>query len=127
MTERVIHASLDLLDRQIVDSDEELVGKVDDVELTESENGLRLAELLVGPQAYGPRLGGHVGRWIASIAVRLGGKQEPVRIPIEVVDDIGVSIKLKLPLREIERVEGVDHWLRDHFIGRIPGAGRATE
>jgi hypothetical protein len=28
---------------------------------------------------------------------------------------------------DIERIERLDHWLRDHLISRIPGARRASE
>ncbi|MDQ4125391.1 MAG: hypothetical protein M3134_07320 [Actinomycetota bacterium] len=128
MSDRVIHAALDLLDRQIVDCRGEPVGKVDDVELGDpADEPFRLTALLLGPRAYGQRLGGRLGRWIASTAARLAGTPEPIRIPIELVDEIGVSITLKVALEEIERVERLDHWLRDHFVGRIPGAGSASE
>ncbi len=128
MTGDVLHAGLDLLDRQIVDKDDELVGKVDDVELSDSRDGRpRAVALLLGPQAYGHRLGGRLGRWIASAGARLAGTTEPIRIPLEVVDDIGVSIKLRVSSAELDRVERLDDWLEDHVIGRIPGAGDATE
>ncbi len=128
MSGRVIHASLDLLDRQIVDCDDELVGKVDDVELSHPGEGpVRLTALLLGPQAYGQRLGGRLGRWIASAGARLAGTSEPVRIPVELVDEVGVSITLTVRASEIERVDRLDHWLRDHLVRRIPGADSASE
>ena len=125
---RVIHASLDLLDRQILDCNDEPVGKVDDVELTDPGEGApRLTALLLGPQAYGQRLGGRLGTWIASAAVRLAGTDVPIRVPIELVEEIGTSIKLKVPVGEIERAERLEEWLREHLVGRIPGAGSASE
>lgn len=128
MTRRVIHMSLDLLDRQILDCNDEPVGKVDDVELTDPADGPpRLSALLLGPQAYGQRLGGRLGTWIASTAVRLAGTDAPIRIPIELVDDIGVAIRLKVPVDDVDRAERLDDWLRLHLIGRIPGAGSASE
>lgn len=129
MTEDVLHAGLDLLDRQIVDCDDELVGKVDDVELSDPEADAppRLMALLLGPEAYGQRLGGRLGRWIKSTGTRLAGTSEPIRIPFELVDDIGVAIRLKVPLDELDPPNRLDDWLRDHFIGRIPGSGSASE
>ena len=129
MTTKVIYAGLDLLDRQIVDADEELVGKVDDVELTDgdSDHAPRLTALLLGPQAYGRRVGGRVGTWIASMGARLAGTAEPIRIPIELVDEFGASIRLSVRLRDVERVERLDRWLRERFIGRIPGSHDAAE
>lgn len=127
MNPRVIHASLDLLDRQVLDRDDEPVGKVDDLEFSDlDEAEPRLLAILLGPQAYGQRLGGRLGRWIASTAVRLAGTEAPIRIPIECVDEIGASVKLTIPLAEIERAERLDHWLRDHLIDRIPGADSAS-
>lgn len=128
MTQAMLHAGLDLLDRQIVDKDDELVGKVDDVELSDDVDAApRVIALLLGPQAYGQRLGGRLGTWIASIGARLAGTRHPIRIPIEVVEDINVSIKLRVAAAEIDRAERLDNWLEKHFIGRIPGAGDATE
>lgn len=128
MSRRVIHAGLDLLDRQILDCNDEPVGKVDDVELTDPKEGPpRVTALLLGPEAYGRRLGGRLGLWIASTAVRLGGTGEPIRIPMEMVDEVGVSIKLKVPLDAVDRAERLDLWLRNNLIGRIPGADSASE
>lgn len=127
MTRRVIHASLDLLDRQVLDRDDEPVGKVDDLEFSDlDEAEPRLTAILLGPQAYGQRLGGRLGQWITSTAVRLAGTDAPIRIPTECVDEIGASIKVTIPLDEIERAERLDHWLRDHLIDRIPGADSAS-
>lgn len=125
----VLHAGLDLLDRQIVDADDELVGKVDDLDFTDPDEGdsPKLTALLLGPEAYGRRLGGRVGSWVAATAKRLGRADEPIRIPVDLIDDLGTSIKLNVRLSDLERVERVDHWLRDHFIGRIPGADHASE
>ncbi len=128
MTQPVLYASLDLLDRQVVDRDDELVGKVDDVELTDPAQGApRLVALLLGPQAYGERLGGRLGRWIAAAGTRLAGTEEPIRISIDLVESIETSINLNVAASEIERVERLDHWLRDHLIARIPGARSASE
>jgi sporulation protein YlmC with PRC-barrel domain len=129
MTQEHLHAGFDLLDRQIIDKDDELVGKVDDVELSDTEAGEppRITALLLGPQAYGQRLGGRLGQWIAAIGARLAGTNEPIRIPIEYVADFAVSIRLHVAAGELDRVERLDAWLRHHFIERIPGAGNASE
>ncbi len=128
MTSGTIHASLDLLDRQILDRDGQPVGKVDDVELSDPREGPpRVVAFLLGPQAYGERLGGRIGAWIAAVGSRLAGTDRPIRIPVALVDEMGVSIKLRVPVEEIERVERFEDWLREHVVGRIPGAGSASE
>ncbi len=129
MSRDVLYAALDLLDRQILDADGDLVGKVDDLELSDVKDGEdpRVLALLLGPQAYGQRLGGRLGRWIASSGARLAGTEAPIRIPIELVADIGISVTLKERLDDLERLGRLERWLRDNFIGRIPGAGNASE
>ncbi|GLH97769.1 PRC-barrel domain-containing protein [Phytohabitans aurantiacus] len=112
---RAYDAHLHLLDRQIIDPDGRMVGKVDDVELApDGEGGLYLAALLVGPAALGRRVGGRFGR----LLVRLQGRGEPVRIPLEEVTEIGSAVRLGTR----RPPPGSEHWIRDHVVARIPGA-----
>ncbi|MCW6004063.1 hypothetical protein K1W54_05620 [Micromonospora sp. CPCC 205371] len=112
---RVYDAHLHLLDRQIIDPDGRMVGKVDDVELaSDAEGGLYLAALLVGPAALGRRVGGRFGR----LLVRLQGRGEPIRIPMEEVTEIGSAVRLGTR----RPPSGLEHWIRDHVVARIPGA-----
>ncbi len=122
-------AGLDLLDREVLDVDGNPVGKVDDVDLTDPDDGAppAIAALLLGPAAYGRRLGGRVGDWICRAGTRLAGTDEPIRIPMEMVADLGVSVTLSVSLDDLQRPARVERWLREHFIGRIPGAHRASE
>ena len=46
-------AALHLLDRQLLDPDGELVGKVDDLELSEQDGDLVVSAILTGPAALG--------------------------------------------------------------------------
>ncbi|WP_433221745.1 PRC-barrel domain-containing protein [Dactylosporangium sp. CS-047395] len=121
----------DLLDRQIIDLAGESVGKVDDVELAIDTDGVpHIAALLVGPQALGRRLGGHLGRWISGIAGRLHPAEspDPLRIPWDIVntdriaDDNAVRLTVR---RELLTEPSLETWLREHLIARIPGADRA--
>jgi sporulation protein YlmC with PRC-barrel domain len=118
----------DLLDRQILDVDGEPVGKVDDVELDRAPDGaLYVAALLVGQQALGDRIGGRLGRWIAGTARRLSPDYQrgPRRIPFELIAEINSAINLSVR-RELLADPPLETWLRDHLIGRIPGASDAT-
>lgn len=125
---KYLDAGLDVLDRQIVDSRDEPVGKVDDLELATSEDGqLEAVALLLGPEAYGRRLGGVLGRWISHTGRRLAITPEPIRIPMELVDRLGVRVELKVRLEDLDRPDRLDRWLSDNFIGRIPGAHDATK
>ncbi len=116
-----------LLDRQIVDRTGALVGKVDDVELTvDPGEAPRVTALLVGQEPLGERLGGALGTALAGSARRLRGDEEsaPLRIPYEVVAEIGPAITLSVP-RDLLTEPALEQWLRTNLIGRIPGAGHA--
>jgi len=117
----------DLLDRQIVDRDGEPVGKVDDVELDYDERGdAYVTGLLLGQQALGERIGGALGRWISAIARRMSEPpdQPPIRIGFDLVAKIDSAVHLSVA-RELLPEPPLEVWLRDHLIGRIPGAGDA--
>jgi sporulation protein YlmC with PRC-barrel domain len=117
-----------LLDRQIVDSAGQPVGKVDDIELTldPSSGRLTITALLSGQRVLGHRIGGRIGGWMASIARRLQPSDDPppLRIDIGVVADIGSAITLGIR-RELLATPPLEDWLGRHFVGRLPGAGDA--
>ena len=115
---------LDLLDRQILDCGGQPVGKVDDVELDVDADGTPyVAALLVGQQALGDRIGGRLGRWIAGTARRLSPDYDrgPIRIPYDLVAELTSAVNLSVR-RELLPDPPLETWLRDHLIGRIPGA-----
>ncbi|HEX8804722.1 MAG TPA: hypothetical protein VF743_11020 [Acidimicrobiales bacterium] len=122
---RRVLLGLQLLDRQIVDREGRLAGKVDDVELTVPDDGGPpvVTALVSGRGALAVRLGGRLGRFAAVVARRLLPAQgEPGRIPLGDVSDIGDRVAVardaaELPTHELEAA------VRDHLIGRIPGAG----
>jgi sporulation protein YlmC with PRC-barrel domain len=116
-----------LLDRQIIDHAGTKVGKVDDVELEVGPDGrVRIVALLVGQRVLGQRMGGWVGRWLASIATRMHDEHDPgpVRIPFEHVTDVGSEITIGVRGDLMDRLP-LEAWLQDRVIGRIPGAGDA--
>lgn len=122
---RVLHAALQLLDRQLRDRHGRLCGKVDDLELTrDPDTGvIHVTAVLSGPGTLlyrlgRRRLGGWLQRTNASIEpdeLGIGG-----RIPIERVADIGAVIGLAASAEELAS-HGGERWARDHVIGHIPG------
>jgi hypothetical protein len=52
---------LHLLDRQLLDCNGEMLGKADDIELTDTPHGLTVTAVLTGPAALLDRLGGRLG------------------------------------------------------------------
>lgn len=117
-------AYLELMDRQLVDSEGRMLGKVDDVELEEREDGrLVVSGLLTGPGALGPRLGGALGTMVTSTWSRLSGcpADQPRRVDFSLVSEIGTVVRLAFS-RESSDLDGFEKWVRDRVIGAIPGA-----
>ncbi|MEV0808506.1 hypothetical protein [Micromonospora sp. NPDC050200] len=117
-----------LLDRQIVDSDGLLVGKVDDVEFGIDADGLPyVAFLLTGQAALAQRIDGRIGRLLVAVANRLTDEPpvRPQRIPFTQVARIDSAVRLRTRGDELPRPP-VEAWLRRHLIDRIPGAHRAS-
>ena len=95
---------LQLLDRQIVDREGRLAGKVDDVELTTPDEG------------------GPVGRLAAVLARRLDPEQgDPGRIPLRDVSEIDNHVTVGRNADELT-VYTAERAIREGIIGRIPGA-----
>lgn len=130
MTGRVRDLALHLLDRQIVDTTGRAVGKVDDVELTERGDGSPpyVTALLTGPQALGPRLGGLLGSWLVFWSHALGRarSEEPGRIGMELVTDIGSGITVALSRAELGVHTNEDR-ARVYLVGRLPGSRHASK
>jgi hypothetical protein len=98
-----LDAVLHLLDRQVVDVEDLLVCKVDDVELTVFDDGvLGVTGLLAGPAALVPRLGdGGFGRRLRDFWHRLGvapvDHDDPYRIDLQLVERLGSGVELNVP------------------------------
>ena len=123
---RMIDAGLHLLDRQILDCDGNMAGKVDDLEFTFPEEGSGLpivAAIFAGPGALARRIGGRLGGWIESVHGRLHPHEDPgpARIPFGVVKHINNHVELSVPKEGLE-VERFEAWVREKIIDRIPGA-----
>ncbi|WP_297601298.1 hypothetical protein [Mycobacterium sp.] len=117
-----------LLDRQILDVDGLPVGKVDDLELSEPDDGGPpvLIAVLTGPLALGPRIGGRLGEWWAAAGRRLRPNDDPRpnRIPITQVEHCDrTELKLRVSRDRLD-ADRLRDWTRDHIIGPIPGSGR---
>ena len=130
MAGRTLEAGLHLLDRQLIDKDGRLAGKVDDLELELPEGGGPpvVTAILSGPGALSRRLGGRLGAWLEALAnrVREGDDRHPARVPFGLVKRIGGAVDLSVAKAELE-TNRLEAWTRDHLIGRLPGAGDASE
>jgi hypothetical protein len=124
---RTIDAALQLLDRQLVDPDGRMVGKVDDLELALSDTDPSeppvVTAILTGPSALAPRLG-RPGRMIASLLQAIRGHAEPDRIAFGAVVEIDDHIEVSVRGADLSN-QVAERWVRDHVISHIPGAGHA--
>jgi sporulation protein YlmC with PRC-barrel domain len=114
----------DLLDKQVVDRERVKIGKVDGlVAELRPDMPPRIVAIELGSIALARRLGARPGRWMTGLAARLGGERhaEQHRIAWKKVRDVGVDIEVDVDVRKTAIFDWQD-WLRDHVIGRIPGA-----
>ena len=125
MSGRERYAALHLLDRQLVDRDGRLCGKVDDLELTTTDEGVvYVSAVISGPGALWYRLRRRrLGRWLRQhVAAATGGDDpDPDRIPMSRVSDIGSAVAITLD-QPVLASSAAEHWVRDHVIGHIPGS-----
>lgn len=124
---RVLHATLDLLDRQLRDRDAVLCGNVDDLELRRDDDGrLYVTHLVAGGGALALRLGWRrLGRRLhaRSIARQGDADHDRTMIPIVAARSIGPAIDLSVDAADLA-TDDLERWARDHVIDHIPLAGR---
>ena len=116
-------AGLELLDRQLIDPDGRMAGKVDDLRLELGDDGPPIVtDILAGPGALARRIGGRLGAWIASVHTRLHpGSGDPAAISFGVVSAIGDHVTLIVSRDDLPTFEA-EAWARDHLIARLPGS-----
>jgi hypothetical protein len=122
-------AALQLLDRQIIDPDGRLVAKVDDLEITEDSHGrLVVSAILTGPGALGPRLDGRLGKWVVAVWRRLRPDTDPHpgRIDAGHITDLDSAVHIAVRAGELHN-NGLEAWVNDHIITRLPGATHEPE
>jgi sporulation protein YlmC with PRC-barrel domain len=116
----------DVLDHQLVDSNQVKMGRVDSIvfELREGQPP-RLTYIEVGMPSLARRLHPRLERWVAAVQSKWGaGHGESFRIPWSQVRDFnvgGIDIEVDLEA-EATPVFAWEEWLRERVIGRIPGA-----
>jgi sporulation protein YlmC with PRC-barrel domain len=121
---RSLQAGLSLLDRQLVDRDGKLCGKVDDLELTplEGSNDLYVSAVLTGPGALHTRHGWTgAGRWLRKLVRSQDPERDRGRIPFGRVTSIDNHVALSSTADELA-TDDTERWVRDHIVRHIPGS-----
>jgi hypothetical protein len=96
-----LRLGLRVLDRQLLDRDDVLCGKVDDVLLRKTGRDLRVADILTGRGAWPSRL----PRWSRRMAGGLVGRSV-TRIGWEHVREVNSAVRLTLTTAEIDARRG---------------------
>lgn len=126
ITDDMLYISLRLLDRRVVDADGEPLGRVDDLAFErDGDRPPRLASILMGPEALGARLGGVFGSVVSGAGrLRPDGASAP-EVAVADLDTVDIEVRLHAHRHDLPfpRSEG---WIRDHVVGRIPGAERSS-
>jgi sporulation protein YlmC with PRC-barrel domain len=108
-----VDIALGIMDHQLVDSDGENCGKVDDLEIRGLDGDApEVVEILVGGNAWRAR--GFLGR----LAARWSG--EAVHVPWSEVDSVTSVVALKRPAEELRLNRGDRRWAK--LIGKVPGS-----
>jgi hypothetical protein len=126
---RVVHAGLQLLDRQLLDRDGAHCGKVDDVELEDDGHGnVYATAILCGPGALLSRTGHRrLGGWLRRFAVAsYPWERDPGRIDFEHVTELGDHVDLDLGREELATFAS-ERWVRDHVISHLPWSDRRAD
>jgi sporulation protein YlmC with PRC-barrel domain len=121
---RMMNVGLELLDRQIVDLNGRMAGKVDDLELSPTDDGPPgIIAILAGPGALARRLGRGPGRWIAAAHDRLQDRhlEGPARISFGIVTEVAQHVRVAVPFDELPTA-ALEGWVRARIIERIPGS-----
>jgi hypothetical protein len=127
----IVMLGLEVLDRQLIDCDGRLCGKVDDLLLEDSVDhaggsGPIVTHILAGPGALGDRLHGWMGRIARTMSRRLNPdvKVQHIQLPWSVVAKIDRETHLTVSSQEAG-LEAVEEWLAQRLIGRIPESEKA--
>jgi sporulation protein YlmC with PRC-barrel domain len=113
-------ALLHLMDRQLIDADGRFLGKVDDIELTQTDAGLTITALLTGPAALLGRIGGRLGDELLTKWEQMRPSEPrrtwPWRVLIDRVDHVDSAVHLNA-----RRDELLDRERKGFRLGSLVG------
>jgi len=118
----------DLLDKQMMSSDDKKVGRVDGIILElHKTTPPRVVAVESGIETVLHRV--HCGtKWLRAIGRRLHVRDDgaAIDIPFTKIKSIGIDVKLMMNVEEAATNEWED-WLREKVVERIPGSGKGKK
>jgi sporulation protein YlmC with PRC-barrel domain len=122
---KVVH---DVMDKCLIDTEEEAMGRVDGLVMQVGESSQpRITHIAIGGRALWDRIHPALGRLSSRLGAMWGPKQrEQVRIPWSRVKTVGRDIELDVEAKETGAIAW-EMWLARNVIERIPGSGTDEE
>lgn len=123
MLAKEINVIRDVLDNQLVDREQNPIGRVDGLIMELRDEGPPVVTAIeLGAATLARRSHPLVHKIVHALGKRWGLRGgESWRIPIEAVRDIGIDVEVNLSAEETASMD-YEKWVLDHFIKRIPGA-----
>lgn len=117
----------EVLDKQMLDSRNRRMGKVDGIVVELSDRGPpRVICLEAGPPTLADRLSLRFGRRVRGLVQRLSPERPgSYRVPWARVRQIHLDVHVDLDA-ENAPVFALERWLRRHVVERLPGGRRGT-
>jgi hypothetical protein len=116
----------DVLDKQLVDSDDTKMGRVDGIVLAIDDGPPRIDHFELGFSVLARRLHPRIEQWLQ--ALRRWSPRHSARqiVPWSSVLEINVR-EIRLDLKAIDTPAfDWERWLRKHIVSRIPGSGEES-
>ena len=116
----------DVLDKQLVDSDDTAMGRVDGIVLAIGDGAPRIDHFELGFSVLARRVHPRVEQWLQ--VLRRWSPRRTARqiVPWSAVQEIN-SHEVRLDLKAIDTPAfDWERWLRKHIVSKIPGCGEAS-
>jgi hypothetical protein len=113
----------DLLDKQLVDRENEPLGRVDGIVMSYgADDAPRLTHFEIGAQTLARRLPRPFQGTVAWLGHRLSPRDsQPYRLEVSRIIHLGRTIEIDIDAAR-SAARATERWVRDHIVAHIPGS-----